>query len=220
MGRALYVYAIVRSGIRLPRIPGHAIERVDIGTFAAVAERRRTARPLSEKTLRDQFRVVERLHERVDAILPVRFGAFVDEEELRRIVTLRRRALAVALRKVRKKSQMTVRLLGRPAARLPAAAAATGTQYLLARAESARPAVSPLAETIRRAVARLAAAEAIDPGRGSIELTLHHLVANGRVARYRDSIERTVADLNSRSAIVVSGPMPPFAFAPDLWNAT
>jgi hypothetical protein len=218
MGRALYVYAIVRSDVRLPPVAGHRIERVELGGVAAAAERRTRARPLSEKTLRDQYRVIARLHARVDAILPVRFGALVEAEELERIVALRRRTLVAALRNVRNRSQMTVRLLGSPIEAVPEPDAITGTAYLLARVESSRPVLSPAAEAIRRSVARLVAAESIDRGRGSIALTLHHLVAKDRLARYRAHVESAAADFGSPASVVISGPMAPFAFVPDLWN--
>jgi len=218
MDRALYVYAIVRSDVRLPRIAGHRIERVELGGVAAAAERRTKAGPLSEKSLRDQYRVIARLHARVDAILPVRFGALVNADELARIVALRRRTLVAALRNVRNRSQMTVRLIGSPIEPAPGPGATTGTEYLLARVESSRPALPPAAETIRRSVARLVAAESIERGRGSIALTLHHLVANDRLERYRARLEDAAVRSGLQTSVVIAGPTAPFAFVPDLWN--
>jgi hypothetical protein len=218
MGRALYVYAILRAGTRLPRVPGHRLERIELGAVAAAAEPRAKAPAATERALREQYRVVARLHERVNAILPVRFGALVEREELERVAALRQRTLLDGLKKVRGRSQMTVRLLGSPPAPAPVPAVATGTAYLRARVEASRPVISPLAESIRRSVAGIVTAESIDPGRGSIELTINHLVANGRLARYRVRVEKALAAFDSSPPVVMSGPMPPFAFAPDLWD--
>jgi hypothetical protein len=218
MTRTLYVYAIVEPGVRLPRVAGHRIERVELGGVAAAAERRTKAPPLSEKALRDQYRVVASVHQRVNAIVPVRFGALVERDELERIASLRGRMLVAALRNVKGKSQMTVRLLGSAPARPPAMPAASGTDYLLSRAESNRPAVPPLADAIRRSVAAIVSAESIDPGRESIEVTINHLVPNGRLARYRSRVEAVAFESSSPASVMISGPMPPFAFAPDLWD--
>ena len=115
MAARLYVYAIVRSNVRLPRIAGHRLERVELTGVAAAVERRTKARAPSHRALRDQYGVVTTLHERLDAILPVRFGALIEEDELRRVVRLRRSMFVSALRTVRRKSQMTVRFVGSPA---------------------------------------------------------------------------------------------------------
>ncbi len=216
MAARLYVYAIVRSNVRLPRIAGHRLERVELTGVAAAVERRMKARAPSHRALRDQYGVVTTLHECLDAILPVRFGALIEEDELRRVVRLRRSMFVSALRTVRRKSQMTVRFVGSPADVPAVRTPATGTDYLLSRVESSRPVVTPLAEGIRQAVAGLISAESFDRGRGSIQLTMNHLVRNGLVARYRSKIEGIMPGAASPSTVIVTGPLPPFAFVPDL----
>jgi hypothetical protein len=169
----LYVYAIVPAHAAVPRLVRRRLECVGVRGVAAVVERARRRRAPSIRALREQYRVIARLHEAIGAILPVRFGALVDEEELARILALRRGTLAAALRKVRGRSQMTVRVRGErpaaPAVRPPA----TGTDYLLSRAQSRRRALSPLATALLSSVASLAAAEAIEAGSGTVEV-VHH----------------------------------------------
>jgi hypothetical protein len=159
---------------------------------------------------------VQLIHDVVNAMLPVRFGALVERSELERVIDLRRAVLLRALRQVRGKAQMTIRVFGRAtdpprASRLTA----TGTDYLRERAAASRPVVTPAAEELRRAVRALVSAERLDPGRGALQLSMHHLVPRARVDDYQARADRV---LESTPQLVLSGPWPPFAFAPDLWE--
>ena len=109
---------------------------------------------LSERALREQHRVVVALHQQLETLIPVRFGALLERSELERIVRLRRSALARALTRVRGSAQMTIRAVG--AAKVIARSSSTrsGTAYLAERARAARPAVPPAAEVVRVAVRR------------------------------------------------------------------
>jgi hypothetical protein len=216
---SLYVYALMDAAARSPRVRGHRLEIVEISGLFAAVERLSAPPGISESALRDQHDIVVRLSRGVDAILPVRFGAFVDSEELARVIHLRRTQLLTALDNVRGKAQMTVRVFGPPPRPPRGGANQTGAEYLLERAKSLRVALPPVAAAIRGVVQPLASAEQIDQGRGGIHVTLHHLVRHDRADRYRSLVESTVASLESPPAITVSGPWPPFAFAPDLWSA-
>jgi Gas vesicle synthesis protein GvpL/GvpF len=216
---SLYVYALLERRLRSLRLSGRRIEFVSFGSIAAAVERRKAVPKISERSLREQHRIVTRLLELSPAMLPVRFGTLVDAGELGRIITLRRSALKTALRRVRGKAQMTIRVFG-PAvgqAPNPAIAARSGTEYLQSRA-GARPLTLPWMIAIRRAVQTVVSAERAEGGHGAVQGTLHHLVTIGRLEEYRSRVDRAVRRLEPRARLVVSGPFPPFAFAPDLWE--
>ena len=207
-----------KTASRSLRIGRHRIAVVPVRGIHAAVERRRTQPRISEASLRDQHRVVVELARTCEAILPARFGAWIEPAELERLVEAREPIIRRALKLVRRREQMTVRIFGedeRPVR--PAPAAATGAAYLQARRAATTPQLTPLAASIRTAVAALAVEERIDAGRGRLQLALHHLVDRGR----SDDYEARVADVVSRSqsadTVVVSGPWPPFAFAPELW---
>ncbi len=218
--RRLYVFALCRPTARLPAVVGrHRLERIAIGGIAAIGERRRSVPPLSERSLRDQHRVVVALHQHVDALIPVRFGALLERSELERIVRLRRSALGRALTRVRGKAQMTIRAFAAASEPPPSASARSGTAYLAERARAARPKVPPAAEAVRLAVRALVAEESIEAGRGGASVVINHLIR----ARDADAYLVHAGRVLSRAAagtLTVSGPWPPFAFAPEIMDAT
>ena len=221
----VYVYALVerppargKSASRRLTVGRHRIEFAPIRGIYAAVERRRMQPRLSEASLRDQHRVVVALARRCDAILPVRFGGWVTPAELERLVDARRQVLQRALTLVRHREQMTVRIFTeneRPAP--PAPAAGSGTAYLNARKAAATPKLTPLASSIRRAVAPLAVEERIDAGRGRLQLAFHHLVNRGLSEDYEARVAGVVSRSKAADIVVTSGPWPPFAFVPDLW---
>ena len=159
----------------------------------------------------------------VKAVLPARFGAFVDERELGIVVSQRRELILEALALVRGRRQMTARLLGVESPEgppLPTAPvhAATGAEYWRAAGKRwcrgrcrRRCARSPDAGTPSgRCGAR-------GRGRRRVTATLYHLIEGNHVGRYR----KALAPFQSRTgdaALAVTGPWPPFAFTPDLWR--
>jgi hypothetical protein len=112
---------------------------------------------------------------------------------------------------------MTVRILGavrpRPAAR--SHRSASGTAFLRAKSAEALP---HAARILRKGLHLLVEDERVDRGAGRIVATLHHLVVRNRVARYRTLVRTLVQGLDPESAVTVSGPWPPFAFVPDLFD--
>jgi hypothetical protein len=219
--RSIYVLALVESAARLPdRIGRRRLEAIDVEGITCVVERRYTVPPVSERSLRDQFRTIVALHERVEAILPVRFGALIDIAELARIVRQRKTMLRRALRRVRGRTQMTVRVFGEPLVDERETSPRSGTAYLQARARAFRPDVPPTARAIRRAVQPFAADDSIERGRGRVRLVMHHLIARGAVARYQSRIDGVLAGAEDADTVVVSGPLPPYAFVPDVMDVT
>ena len=218
---SIYVLALIESPAQLPnRVGRRRIDAIDVEGITCVVERRRAVPVVSEKSLRDQFRTIVALQERVEAILPVRFGALLDVAELARIVRQRKTMLKRALKRVRGRTQMTVRVFGESQVDERDASPRSGTAYLKALVRASRPELPPTARAIRRAVQPLAADESIERGRGRVRLVMHHLIARGAVVRYHLRIDRVLAGVDDADTVVVSGPLPPYAFAPDVMDVT
>ena len=106
-----YVFALASEACDPFECTGHVIESIEMQGVYALVERSDRPPVVSEQALRDQHEVIAQLHARSDALLPARFGAFLDARELESIVEQRRKAIVEALRLVRGRSQMTIRLL-------------------------------------------------------------------------------------------------------------
>jgi hypothetical protein len=218
--RLVYVHALVDSRLPTLRVRGHVIRTIPVAGMFAAVERLDDAPRISEEALRTQHAIVVRLGRNTNAVLPARYGAFMPEDELFRVVRQRRGVLLEALALVRGKQQMTVRILGRRrtgARRDAPVKEASGTAYLRARVESVVGSSSPAVDVIRQAVRPLVSAERIEAGAGAIHATITHLVARGRAPRYRALVKAACAKAERLPQISISGPWPPFAFVPELW---
>jgi hypothetical protein len=98
-----------RTGVRLDVLRSDTIA-------AIVAHRDAPAAPTAGR-LRQYDLTLQELAQSVPAILPVRFGTRMPEEELRSVLASRRQALVRALAHVRRRAQMTVRVLRTATAR-------------------------------------------------------------------------------------------------------
>jgi hypothetical protein len=213
---ALYVFALTREAPAGFEFDGHLIEFIAVTGAVAAIERNASRHPVSEAALRIQHEIVLQIAARVDGILPVRFGASVDEPELEQLLTLRQSAIQGALDLVRGRVQMTIRvrdqeLADHVAGVRQSVAAASGTAYLEARrAAAVRP--SPAAAiAATEAVRHLVVAERHDSTRPPA-WSIYHLIDRGRVRDYLAALSGV-----ELASMTVSGPWPPFAFAPDLW---
>jgi hypothetical protein len=220
----LYVYALAGSPSAAFRRAGHAVrfENLD-GVYAAVE--RRTASPaLSEPELLVQHEIVAEIARRADAVLPARFGSFMPQDELGRVVNLRRDAIREALDLVRGRAQMTIRILGdaRPpeTGHRPGRSGSgqrSGTAYLVDRQAAARSKLPPdITAALNEAVQDLVVAVRAEPGEGSTLARLYHLIERGTDGAYRQALAPAI-DALSAATIVATGPWPAFAFAPELW---
>jgi hypothetical protein len=218
----LYVFALADEPADFFVVARRRIEFVKTDGVYAAVERVGDPPAVSEEALRQQHEIVVRIACMVKAVLPARFGAFVDERELGIVVSQRREAIHEALTLVRGRRQMTARLLGveSPEGPPPATApvhAATGAEYLESRREALAPRPMPPAlRAVADAVRPLVVAERADAGGGRGMPTLYHLIESNHVGRYR----KALAPFESRTgdaALAVTGPWPPFAFTPDLW---
>jgi hypothetical protein len=93
----LYVFGLSGQKAATFVAAGHRIEFVKADDVYAAVERVSRPPAVSEETLRKQHEVVAHIAGRVEALLPARFGAFVDARELRAVVAGRRHAILEAL---------------------------------------------------------------------------------------------------------------------------
>jgi hypothetical protein len=211
----LYVYALLAAAVPAPARSGIAIEPVG-GLFAAVARPPASA-AVTEAALRRQHRVVIRLNDAADGVLPVRFGTVLPRHELERIVRSRRAALRGALRRIRAHRQLTVRVHGPgPAGERASIDRRTGAGYLRDLAAASRPLPTKPANVIRRAVRPLLKDERLERGRDSVAVVMHHLIPRRGVDRYLQAIEQAMRTMADAPVVEVAGPFPAFAFVPDL----
>jgi len=229
----LCVYALVGSSRPAQTVTGIAGERLRAipfdGVVAVVGEVRRRPAP-SPRNLRQYAAVVESIAARVPAILPVRFGTtFDDVAELTVVLRSRGAATRERLRAVRRRAQMTIRLVSEsesgnaPRASQSRAAgrgrvrleheSTQGTQYLQQRLAMLRTAREvPELAAIRPAIRRFVKDERVE--RRSGVATVHHLIPRAMAEGYRSAVERAAEQSGVRLA--VSGPFAPYAFA-DNW---
>ena len=214
---ALYVFALTGEVAAPFEFDGHRIEFIGSSGLGAAVERVAARPQVSEATLRTQHEIVMRISTHVDDLLPARFGAFVDDRELEEIVAIRRNVIAEALDLVHGRVQMTIRIRETtPSAdradRSGSGTATTGTAYLEARRAAAVHTVPPDAASMIAAVGRLVAAQRSENGQGRSVASIYHLIERRHLDQYRAALSGVPS-----SIITVSGPWPPFAFAPDLW---
>jgi hypothetical protein len=213
---ALYVYALSGGSAAPFAAHGHRIEFMEFGSVHAAVERSADRPAISESALRTQHEIVVRIFASVDDVLPVRFGARVEEEELGQLVAMRRDVIHRALDLVRGRVQMTVRIRGEEPSNdrtaSPTITPATGTAYLEARRSAAARPLTPMASAVAAAVRHLAVSEKVDGPPGRTSTTVYHLIDKHRVEDYNEAL----SSLQSPT-LTVTGPWPAFAFAPDLW---
>jgi hypothetical protein len=214
---ALYVFALTRDIAAPFEFDSHRIEFMGFSGLGAAVERVAGRPQVSEAALRTQHEIVMRISRHVDDLLPARFGAFADDKELEQIIAIRRNVIAEALDLVHGRVQMTIRVretapVAGPADMAGSGAAPTGTAYLEARRAAAVQSVPPGAASMTAAVRHLVAAERSEHGQGRSVASIYHLIERRHLDQYRAALSSVPS-----SIITVSGPWPPFAFAPDLW---
>jgi hypothetical protein len=108
---------------------------------------------------------------------------------------------------------MTLRLVGAPVLTQTSVPERSGAAYLQRR--RAVYAIPGELDPVREAVSRFVAEERVAPGRAGVRITLFHLVERDRIARYKEAVEHSITAAPPGS-VTVTGPWPPFAFAPEL----
>jgi gas vesicle protein GvpL/GvpF len=215
---AWYVFALVDAaptGAAGSGLSGALSLRKLAGAFVVV-ERRADVPPVAFGTLRKHQDVVSRLAKQVPAILPVRFGTLLEPSELDEAVDERDEEIAEAFDLVRDRVQFTWRAAGKPkrAARVTSrAGAVSGTQYLRRAARAANPPAPAAFRPLRATLAPLAVRQRYQPGTATLPEAVYHLVGRADVREYTAA---AAALGNTTSSIAVTGPFPPFAFAPEI----
>lgn len=221
---AWYVFALVDAvpSSRPGRGIGGALSMLPAGRAFAVVERRADVPPIAFGSLEKHQDVVTRMAASVPAILPVRFGTLLERDALDEALAERDEEFAGAFALVRGRVQFTWRKRG---ARREAGGgkqtvretftplAASGTDYLRHAARAAKPAPPAAWRALRSKLAPLFAAERYQAATATLPESLYHLVDRASSVRYA-----TVgAGLqHATPALTMSGPWPPFAFAPEI----
>lgn len=200
------------------RVAGHTLPVFTVASIAVIAGPIRNESLSTEDALLAQHALVVAIADRVDPLLPARFGTRMTLSQIDTALRPSQTALVEALEHVRGRRQMTVRLFGASAVEQPPPERMTGTAYLAQRRAAAH--TMPNESTpLRNAVKRFVVDERIQPGRGSVRATLFHLIARDDIDQYRDAAEDAGAALALQSwSATVTGPWPPFAFAPELFK--
>jgi len=211
-----YVYAIVGGSAAAPQargVGGRGLVRVRAGRVAAIAEPMDRPLAVGVERLRAQERLIRRLAARHVAILPARFGSHTkDERELRSLLRMRGASLARGLRRVRGAEQMILRLFFSeplPGGSRGPSGPGSGTAYLRRRAGADIPSL----QAVRAALAlqRLVRDERVEVQPQA--LTVFHLISRGSSRGYATAVFDAISR-ESGVAAIVSGPWPPYAFAP------
>jgi hypothetical protein len=184
-----------------------AVRAITVGPLAALVMPARKPPAATPANLRTHHHLIASLADDLPAILPARFGTTLDEAELAMTLRLRAGSLAASLRRVRGRSQMTIRIAGvtSPPAEAGVSRPQSGAAYLRARASRER---LPGFEPVQRTLARWVREERVER-RGSVA-SVYHLVPRRSVAAYLRAAQRALAGAGLRS--VISGPFPPYAF--------
>ena len=199
------VYALAsgtRPRVNVRGIAGERLRAIRISRMTAIVGDVRRAPAPTIRNLKRHSAIVEALADMFDAILPARFATCVaSDEELVAAVRSRAPKLTARLRAVRRRTQMTIRLV---APRVPQPRPASGTEYL-----RQRRVVVPAFEPVRAAIGKYIKEARVE--RSGDVVTINHLVPRTAVERYRAGVERAAAENNVR--LMLTGPWPPFAFA-------
>ena len=212
----IHVYAFAERLGELPEssgLDGAPLERRSVDDVIAVFSRR--VRSTSPETLRDDAlahgAVVEALMERAAAVVPVRFGEVVADEEVldasvrARIATLRR-----TFDGIRDCVEVSLRVWERDAP--GPSAPATGGEYMRARA-AAEAERGDAIEGLHREVSTLARAVSVRGGVADARerLAAAYLVPAGRVEEARRLVA-AFAETHGDLTVLCTGPWPPFSF--------
>jgi hypothetical protein len=184
------------------------------GIGALVGEVPSRPRPAGQ-TLRAYHDAIVGIARHYTAVIPVRFGtAVVDDEELMFILRSRTTSFRRLLKHVRGRAQMTVRFVTRAHVEdeEPAVpAAVTGSAYLRMRAaQHRRLRALPIVRQLHAAAGQWIRDERIE--RRDRVVTVYHLVPRASADHYR----RALLGVSEPAGLQLSGPFPPFAFADPL----
>jgi gas vesicle protein GvpL/GvpF len=228
---SLYLYALVSAALAGPAgtgVAGEPLALLPSGGLLTVVGKVAARPAVTAETLARHDVTIRRLTGLVPALLPARFGECLsDERELAQVLAPLAPEIARALALVEGCVQMTLRVFGEPEEAVAAGAGpgtpqglGPGTQYLAARRRATSPGLLdgiPEWIALRQALKPLLRAERVErrsgpPGR--LLATVHDLVRQGETAGYSRIVGLRSGSLGGRK-LTVSGPWPPYAFAPE-----
>ena len=202
------VYALASrapSRFAIRGVAGEKLRAIRMSGMTVIAGDVKRTPTATLRHLKRHSAIIETLARSVDPILPARFATCMSgEEELAAAVRSRAAALKARLRAVRRRAQMTIRLVA-PRAVQPRPA--SGTEYLRQRIVAV-----PAFDSVRTAIQKYIKESRVE--RHGDVVTINHLVARSAVERYRSDVQRAAAEHQVR--LLLTGPFPPFAFA-DNW---
>jgi hypothetical protein len=220
----IWVYAICeRPDSPAPRRRGLAqapLDGVREGALLAVISRH--VHPPGEPAL-DALWVHERVVERLmadRAVLPMRFGSKLpDDESLREVLAARQESFVAALDRVRGRVELGVRVMRRLAAppaqdvAVPAAPAtgAPGRDYLLSKLRDGRRAEHDAAALHEPLAAMAVHVRRHTPRAAEELLRASYLVERTGLPRFRSDVQR-LQRTHPDVAILCTGPWPPYSF--------
>jgi hypothetical protein len=181
---------------------------------AVIAASRRGQRGSIEDALRRRHAIVLALADRIDPLLPARFGSRMTQSRLESTLRPMTAVVTRALEHVRGRQQMTIRLTGTPGLEPAPDVIDSGRAYLAHRRALAH-AVPEAAAPLLSAVAAFTVEQRVQPGRGGVRATIFHLVSRADISAYRNAF-LAAQPLIAPWTAAVTGPFPPFAFAPEL----
>ena len=205
---SLYVLALTDASLVQHAIGESDVHTESFGGIHAVCLRRAAVPPLSDRELRYQHALVLEIAARCRAILPARFGTLLTKRELVRFVREHREDIEAGFDLVRDRAQMTIRITGRRPALAARSVPASGRAYLERRRAEADPPLPAPARMFLGRLRRLATAERREAGAGALLATVYHLVNLTDLPHYARAAR------HAPRSVLVSGPWPPFAFAP------
>jgi Gas vesicle synthesis protein GvpL/GvpF len=225
---AWYVFAFVDAvpaGTAGEGLTGALSLRKLAGAFVVV-ERRADVPPVAFGTLKRHHDVVAHLAALVPAILPVRFGTLLTTPDLEDAVEDRDEEIAEAFGLVRDRVQFTWRMTGRtpqtggrrlkaehPWRDRAADRPKSGAAYLRRAAQAANPAPPAAFRVLQTGLSSLIASQRYQQGTPGLPEAVYHLVDRRQLDRY---VAAAAGLKESRTPFTLSGPFPPFAFAPEI----
>lgn len=213
------LYALMSKGAAaaatgLKGVSGEPLRAVVCGPLTAVVGTPDVVPVVSQRVLVRHDRLMRRIAKRADPMLPARFGvALRSLAELRSLIGQHSPVFRAALRQVAGCSQMTLRLLiPRPRAARRTRSEAPGRQYLMDRLTQPHVVVPELA-AVARDWATVVQVERSERQKSGAALTVYHLIRREDLGAYRRAVRTAIRAL-PHLQIQLSGPFPPYAFAP------
>lgn len=208
----VWIYALARAAPpSLPRgLAGEPLRAVAVGPLFALVGEVQEVPSIEASTVRAHDAMVRAVADATDAVLPVQFGAALDDESevAARLAPMSAQLLA-ALDQVAGCVQMIARLFLTDDANAAPAAGGPGTQYLR---ERARAVAVDEAKRLRAHLGALVVDEKVElHGAPPLAASVYHLVRRGDVEAWRAAVAAFSVPTVS---VVVSGPYPAWAFAP------